>query len=397
MTATARSAQRDLLADLDEALRDLARQGLRRQITAIESVDGPLVRVNGQPLVSWCSNDYLGLSTHPALIDAAAHASRAFGVGARASRLLAGTTSVHVDLEERLAAWFGAERALVFPSGYLANLGALGALLSAEDVAYLDRSAHASLIDAARASRATVRLFRHNDVSHLETLLARGRRGRRQMIVTEGVFSMEGDAAPLADILELAERHDALVYLDDAHGAFVLGERGRGAPEASGVSHDRLLYMATLGKALGCQGGFVIGPSGLIEYLGNRAKTFIYATALAVPVAAAASAALQLLDTEPALRGTLHERVQQLHELLRTHRLVRQPSSSHIVPVLMGESARASRMAEALLQRGIWAPAIRPPTVPRGTARMRLSVNVRHTEAQIRQLAQALTGVMRDV
>jgi 8-amino-7-oxononanoate synthase len=340
--------------------------------------------------VSWCSNDYLGLSTHPALAEAASRAAATWGIGARASRLLAGTTSWHARLEEALAAWFGAEKAIVYPSGYLANLGTLGALLSSQDAVFVDRLAHASLFDAARASRATLRVFRHNDVSHVAALLSRAKRVRRRLIVTEGVFSMEGDCAPLTALIEVAEAHGAMVYVDDAHGAFVLGQTGRGSPESAGVLHERFLYMGTLGKGLGCQGGFVVGPGTLIDFLRNRARTFIYTTALAVPVVAAAVAALDLLRAEPQRRTLLQARVRRLQERLTVPSATPLSVSSHIVPVVVGQTQQALDLAGALWDRGLWVPAIRPPTVPEGSARLRLSISALHTEAHIDALAGAL-------
>ena len=382
MTAHAR-----LLRELSDELHSLDAEGLLRRLTALEAAEGPVVRIDGRLLVCWCSNDYLGLSTHPALAEAAASASKAWGIGARASRLLAGSTSLHHTLEEALAAWFGTEAALVYPSGYLANLGTFGALLSSQDAVFVDRLAHASLFDAARATRATLRVFHHNDPAHLATLLSRLRRGgRRRLIVTEGVFSMEGDSAPLAELIEVAEAHDAIVYLDDAHGAFVCGATGRGTPEAAGVRLDRFLYMGTLGKGLGCQGGFVAGPRTLIDFLSNRARTFLYTTALAVPIVAAAIAALDIMTREPERRERLHERARRLHRCLKVSRA----TPSHILPIVIGGSREATNLARRLWDRGIWAPAIRPPTVPRGTARIRLSVTALHTEPQIDQLAVVL-------
>lgn len=236
-------------------------------------------------MVTWCSNDYLGLSLHPRVIRAACEAAQRWGVGARASRLLAGSTALHAKLEAQLAACFGAEAAIVFPSGYLANLGTISALLGPEDVVLVDRLAHASLIDACRASRARLRVFRHHDVEQVASLLSRSTTARRRMVVTEGVFSMDGDRAPLAQLADVVNAHDALLYLDDAHGAFVLGATGRGSPEAAGVAHGSMIYMGTLGKALGSQGGFVVGSKALVDFLRNRARHFIYATALATPVA----------------------------------------------------------------------------------------------------------------
>ena len=386
------SAQERLLQDLAGELEALDAQGLRRHLAAVEAVDGARIRIQGTPFVNWSSNDYLGLSTHPALAAAAVAACRAYGIGARASRLLTGTTSWHCSLEERLAAWFGAEAALVYPSGYHANLGTLGALLSSQDTVVVDRLSHASLFDAARASRATLRVFQHNDSSHAATLLARGSAARRRLIVTEGLFSMQGDRAPLRDLLEVAQAHDAVVYVDDAHGAFALGATGRGAPEAAGVPHDRLLYMGTLGKALGCQGGFVVGPRSLVDFLQNRARTFIYTTALAVPVAAAACAALDVLAREPQRRARLRERAAHLRGRLARVQGVPSEAQDQLLPIVVGDASQALALAARLREQGMWAPAIRPPTVPEGTARIRVSLTAHHTDADL----EALVGALED-
>jgi len=399
------SARERLLRELAEELASLETDDLRRHLTTIDGVGGPRVRIAGRELITWCSNDYLGLATHPALVEAAAAAAADWGIGARASRLLAGSTRWHARLEEALAAWFGTDEAIVYPSGYLANLGTLGAILSPRDAVFLDRLAHASLFDAVRATRARLRVFRHNDLSHVASLLSRAGAARRRLIVTEGIFSMEGDACPLAELVELAEAHGALVYLDDAHGAFVAGPTGRGIPEAAGVPHERFLYMATLGKGLGAQGGFVVGPRTLVEFLRNRARTFLYTTALAVPVAAAAAAALRLLDEEPVRRERLRVRTRQLSERLAGEGLSTPPPiqemgsvvpvASHIVPVVLGPAQRAVDVARRLWDRGCWVGAIRPPTVPEGTARLRLSVTALHSEADIDTLAEVLDEALK--
>ena len=391
-TALLPSAQDRLLSDLSEELRALDEAALRRRLTVVDRIDGPWVEIGGRRLLTWCSNDYLGLASHPALAEAAAAAAREWGVGARASRLLAGSTRWHARLEEALAAWFGTAGAIVYPSGYLANLGTLGALLSSRDAVFLDRLAHASLVDAVRRTPATLRVFRHNDCSHLASLLSRATGAGRRLVVTEGVFSMEGDACPLADLAELADASDALLYVDDAHGAFATGATGRGAPEAAGLPQGRFLYMATLGKAAGCQGGFVVGPEPLIDYLHNRARTFLYTTALAVPVAAAAVAALRVLAQEPARREALHRQAKRLRERLASLRVPPpdERAAGHIVPLILGSSARAVEAARRLWDRGCWAPAIRPPTVPEGAARLRLSVTALHTDAHIDMLVDAL-------
>ncbi len=388
-TRTSPGAQ--LLAQLSDDLADLKGRGCYRSLTRVEALRGCTVRIDGRERICWCSNDYLGLSGHSAVVAAAATAAREWGVGARASRLLAGTGVWHDRLEAALAAWYGADAAVVFASGYLANLGTLGALCSSEDAVFIDRRSHASLIDAARATRARLRVFRHNDATQLAALLGKAPRARRRFIVTEGVFSMEGDAAPLAALAEVAEAHGAVLYVDDAHGAFVRGPHGRGSCEAEGLALTRVVYMATLGKALGCQGGFVVGPAALVEALRNLARTFIYSTGLSPPVAAAAVAALGVAEGEPARRQRLGERCRELTQRLQTIG-VREPGSvpSHIVPVMLGETKRAIAVAHGLWEAGMWAPAIRPPTVQEGAARVRLSVTVEHSAGHIEQLALAL-------
>ncbi len=383
------SALAQLLAELGDDLRTLQDAGLRRQLRVLEAIDGPLVRVGGRELVCWCSNDYLGLAQHPALIAAAGEAAGRWGIGARSARLLAGTTRCHADLEERLARWFNAEAAIVFASGYLANLGALRALASRQDVIVADRLCHASLLDAARASGATFRVFEHNNATHAAEVLER-LGGARRLLVTEGVFSMDGDRAPLAELAAVAQAQRALLYLDDAHGAFAMGAAGRGAPEAAGVPHANLLYMGTLGKALGTQGGFLIGPRVLVDALRHRARTWLYATALAVPVAAAAHAALGLEAELRERREQLRANCQRLfgHVQGLAGAALREPS--HIVPIVVGSATEAQVVAQRLEAAGHWAPAIRPPTVPEGSSRLRLGLTALHTSAQIDALAEAL-------
>ena len=380
-----------LIAALDEELAHLQDRELLRTLTTLEAVHGVTATIQGRRVVLWCTNDYLGLSQHPRLVRASADAARRWGVGARASRLLAGSTALHHQLEDRLASFFHAPSAVTFPSGYLANLGVLGCLLSPDDLVLVDRLAHASLLDACRLPRARVRVFRHNDVEHVAGLLRRYAKARRRLVVTEGLFSMEGDRAPLKDLADVAQRYGALLYVDDAHGAFATGHTGRGTPEVEGVAHGSMIYMATLGKALGCQGGFVVGHSKLIRLVHNRARTFIYETAQAPPIVAAAVEGLRVVQEEPALRESLAGNVERLHQRLGPD-LGRSPS--HIVPIMLGGTQRARRLAAELFGKGIFAPAIRPPTVPAGTARLRLSVSTLHTAGQIEQLVRALSNSM---
>ncbi len=397
--ARSRSALRSFLVDCEKALAERDARGLRRELTPLDSVAGPLVRVGGATCVNWSSNDYLGLSQHPRLAHAASEAAHRWGVGARASRLLSGSTQIHADLERALAAWFRAPAALVFSSGYLANLGVLGSLAGPGDMIFLDRLCHASLVEASRLSRATLRVFSHNDAQQLATLLRRTPVRGRRIVVTEGVFSMDGDCAPVRELVAVAERHNALVYLDDAHGAFVRGKTGRGSPEEAKVPADRLVYMATLGKALGCQGGFVVGPQSLIDWITNQAKAFIYATALAVPVAAAAREALLVLQQEPRHRLALQRNTRRLRSHLSRLKISAlgsslARSSSPIAPVRLGGAARALAAARYLRKQGIWCPAVRPPTVPQGTSRLRISVTAAHTLEQVDDLARALQMVL---
>ena len=382
-----------LLQALDEELQGLRDDDLFRRPAAVQARRGMAIQVGGQWGVCFSSNDYLGLSTDPAVTRAAADAAQEWGVGAGASRLLAGTTRWHQALEAELAAWFGAEDALVYSSGYLTNLGALQTLLGPDDLVAIDRLAHASLVEACRASRAKRIVFRHHDLEQLRALLGRYAGRRRRVIVTEGVFSMDGDRTPLAELWQLASEHEAIVYLDDAHAVFAVGATGRGSPERAGVAHRELIYMGALGKALGCQGGFIVGPRTLIDALRNRAKSFIYTTALAKPVAAAACAALKRAE-DPQQRRRLARHAQDLRDRLRALGIIPDRPPSHIVPVVLGASSRAHVVSRELWHRGIFAPAIRPPTVPDGAARLRISLSALHTDEQLRQLSDALAAVL---
>ncbi|MBI3323737.1 MAG: 8-amino-7-oxononanoate synthase [Candidatus Omnitrophica bacterium] len=376
--------------DLEDELKRLEARSQRRQLFAIEEVSGAQVRVEGRWLVCWCTNDYLGLSTHPRLIRAAQEAAAAWGVGARASRLLAGSTRIHVELEHALAEFFGCEAAAMFPSGYLANLGTLAALVGRGDLVLVDRLAHASLIDAARASGAMFRIFRHNDPDDARRWLSRYSHARRKLVVTEGLFSMDGDLGCLGALSHIASECGALLYVDDAHGAFALGATGRGSPELLGISHDSLIYMATLGKALGAQGGFVAGPRSLIETLQNRARTFVFETAPAVPIVAAAHEALRIVREEPILRHRLADNIQASRQLLGGVSGLSASASHHILPIVVGSSRAALDLAGFLSEQGMLAPAIRPPTVSRGTARLRISLTALHTTEQVSRLSRLL-------
>ncbi len=373
----------------EDALAQLDARHLLRRLRLTESAPGPVVTIEGRPVILMAANDYLGLATHPALKQAAIDAVVRFGVGSGASRLISGTLPPHADLETALARFKGAEASLVFGSGYLANIGLIPALAGTGALILADRLCHASLIDGCRLSGANFRVFRHRDLAHLEQLLS-GRKARRPtLIVTDGVFSMDGDLAPLPDLIALAERHDARLLVDDAHGTGVMGDTGRGTLEHFGVESRLPFQMGTLSKALGGSGAYVAGPSTLIRHLVNHARSFIYTTAPPPATAAAALAALDVIRNEPERRTRLWTNRQRWVEGLVGLGYRIADTASPIVPVLIGQADQALRLAERLLQLGVFAPAIRPPTVPEGTSRIRTTLSSEHRPEHLDQALAA--------
>ncbi|MEL5849068.1 MAG: 8-amino-7-oxononanoate synthase [Candidatus Igneacidithiobacillus chanchocoensis] len=374
-----------------QALAERSEAGLLRQTEVLQAEPGlrPLYRdASGNLLLSFASNDYLGLARHPALRRAAQDSFAAPELGAGAAPLLGGERPQHAELAAALAAWLGVEAVLLFGSGYLANLGVLGALVAAQDQIFLDRLAHASLIDGARLSGARLQRFRHNDLAHLENLLRRPRSGRA-WIVTEGVFSMDGDLAPLLDLLELAQRYDAGLLLDEAHAFGVLGEEGRGSCEHWRCAANGLtLRIGTLGKAFGTYGAFVAGSATLIRYLQQAARSYLFHTALPAALAAATLAALPLLRRGQDRRQHLQSLVQRLQAGLAGRSYL--PSSTPIQGLVLGSNATALAAAASLRRAGIYCPAVRPPTVPRGQARLRISLSAAHSAEDIDRLVHAL-------
>jgi 8-amino-7-oxononanoate synthase len=376
-------------------LDELAGAGLLRRPVVLDGPAGPQVRIGGADYLCFCSNNYLGLADHPALVAAAKAATEAYGTGSGASRLVCGTMALHVELEAALARFKGAEAALVFPTGYMANLGILSTLVGRGDTVYCDRLNHASLIDGCRLSGATLRVYPHRDGDRLDALLAK-HRGGQALVVTDTVFSMDGDLAPLPDLIALCERRGAMLMLDEAHATGVLGATGRGAVEHFGLDAagrglpGGLIVMGTLSKALGSLGGYVVGSRDLIDLLVNKARSFIYTTALPPAVCAASLAALKLVASEPQRRADLHARTRQLQGGLRELGLDIGPTETPITPVLVGESQAAVAWARTLLDAGILAPAIRPPTVTAGTARLRLTPIATHTEADVQRVIEAV-------
>ena len=383
---------------IDDELRRLAEAGLERRLVAVTTRQGRTVEVAGRTLLSFCSNDYLGLAGDPRLAKAAAEALERYGLGSAASRLVSGNMTLHETLEARLAEFKGTEAAILFCTGYAANLGTIPALVGRGDLVVSDRLNHASIIDGCRLSGATLRVYAHCEVEGLERILKRGSRFRRRLVVTDTVFSMDGDVAPLAEIVEVAARHDAMVMVDEAHATGVLGETGRGAAEALGVSDRIDIQMGTLSKGLGALGGYVAGSARLIEFLRQRARSFIYSTAPPVAVCAAVLAALDVVEADPGRRRRCLDLARHLRNLLSESRPgllapVGGPLTP-IIPVVVGDPQRACRIAEALFERGFLVRAIRPPTVPAGTSRLRISVTAAHTREDVQALAGALDEVL---
>lgn len=372
-----------------EDLDALARQGLRRALEPLSSAQGPEVVAGGARLVNFSSNDYLGLASDPRLSRAAARALESLGVGAGASRLVVGDTDAHHALERAAAALMGAEAARLFNSGYAANAGILQALCGPEDVVFSDALNHASLVDGCRLSRAKVVVYPHADAGALERLLT-GAAGRRRVVCTDAVFSMDGDHAPLRELAEACRRHRAALVVDEAHALGVLGPTGRGLCEALGVEAD--VRMATLGKALGAFGAFAAGPAEVVELLANRARTFVFSTALPAAVCAAGEAAISVMRAEPALREALWRNIRRMAAGLRALGVPAEPRSA-IFPLVLGEPARALEVAAQLRARGVLVKAIRPPTVPQGTSRLRFAVSAAHSEAQIDRALEALAAL----
>ncbi len=374
-----------LRADL-AALDDRA---LRRSRRTLDSACGPRVQVDGQPMLAFCSNDYLGLAGEPALAEALRAGTARWAGGAGASHLVSGHYRVHTQLETRLAAFVGMEAALYLSTGYMANLGVAPALVGRGDAIFADRLNHASLVDGALLARAELKRYPHGDLSALARLLARSTAARKA-IVTDSVFSMDGDLAPLAELLALAERHDCWLIVDDAHGFGVLGPQGRGALAAAGLASWRLIYVGTLGKAAGLSGAFVAGQADVLAWLLQSMRTYLFTTGAPPALAHALLTSVDLIEQGDARRTRLAALIAQLRAELQLSRWQLMPSGTPIQPVLIGDNAEAVAVAQALWDEGLWVPAIRPPTVPQGSARLRISLSAAHTAEDVRRLATAL-------
>ncbi|MGE5089414.1 MAG: 8-amino-7-oxononanoate synthase [Candidatus Levyibacteriota bacterium] len=386
------------IAELARALEQRADEGLARVRRVVDGPQGPRIRIDGRPLLAFASNDYLGLASDPAIVDAACAAARRYGVGAGASHLVVGHAAAHDALERELAAFVApcaGARALLFSSGYLANLAILTALASRSDAIFADRLNHACLTDGALLSRASLDRYPHGDVDALAArIAARGgaSAARRRFVVTDAVFSMDGDIAPLPALLDLALRHDAWLVVDDAHGFGVLGG-GRGSLAHFGLASERIVYMGTLGKAAGVAGAFVAGHPAVIETIVQSARSYIYTTAAPPLTAEALRASLALIAAGEDRRAHLAALVAAFRERAATLPWTLLPSQTPIQPLVIGDSRTTVEVSEALRQMGVYVPAIRPPTVPAGTARLRVSLSAAHGIADVDELADALHAV----
>jgi glycine C-acetyltransferase len=391
-----RAGRRHEAAVLEAELAALEAAGLRRRLRALGSGSDAEVVLDGRRVLLLCSNNYLGLARDPRLQAAAADAVARWGCGTGASRLIAGHLELHAEVEAKLATFKGTEAALLFATGYQANVGAITALVGRGDHVYSDALNHASIVDGCRLSRAAVHPYPHRDVPALQAALAATPSGGRRLIVTDSVFSMDGDRAPLVALAALARQYHSWLLLDEAHATGVLGARGAGLAEAEGVTADVTAQVGTLGKALGGAGAYVAGSQELIEVLVNRARSFIYTTGLPPASVAAAGAALDVVAAEPERRRALLRNAARLREGLRALGLDA-GGDTHIVPLLVGDNRGALALADALLARGVLAHAIRPPTVPPGTARLRVTPMATHSPEQIEQALAAFGEAARAV
>jgi 8-amino-7-oxononanoate synthase len=380
------------MTEFAEELAALDAQALRRRRRVVGSPCAPELVVDGRPVLAFCSNDYLGLANAPELVEAAQEGARLYGVGSGASPLINGHMTPHAALERRLAEFTGFERALLFSTGYLANLGVVPALAGRGDAIFSDRLNHASLIDAARLARAELNVYPHLDLSALEASLAASR-AKRKLVITDSVFSMDGDLAPLPGLLAIAERHGAWLLVDDAHGFGLLGPQGRGAAAHYGLDSPHLLVMGTLGKAAGAAGAFVAGTENAVEWILQKARTYIFSTAEPPLIAHALLTGLRLIEQGDARRQHLAERIAQLRGSLKLKRWRLLKSETAIQPLVIGDNAETMAVAHHLFERGLWVPGIRPPTVPAGTARLRITLSAAHTGAQVAQLVEALNEI----
>ena len=385
-----------MLPDLRFELRALHAQNLYRTVRRVESCQEPRIRMDGRELVLFCTNNYLGLANHPALKRAAIDAVTAYGNSTAASALISGYMTPHADLEDRMARFLGTEAAIAFPTGYTANLGVIPALIDRDDIIFSDRLNHRSIIDGCRLSRAQISVYDHCDIAHLESLLKTATPYRRRLIVTDGVFSMDGDIAPLPELVALAKHYRAILMVDDAHATGALGPHGRGTFDHFGLSPAAIdIHMTSGSKALGASGGFICGSEELIDLIRNRSAAYIYTTAMPPDACAATTAALDLIQRDASSRHRLWHNTKRIRAQLQAMGFDLAPSQTQIMPLHIGDAQKTVAISEYLYARGIYLYGIRPPTVPEGQSRLRLSVMATHTEDDLAQLFDALDAARR--
>ncbi len=384
------------MSDVAERLDELRQRGLYRRLRLIEGPQGPSVTLDGQPVLLLCSNNYLGLADRAEVREAAAEAALHWGAGSGASRLISGNMEPHLELESRLAAFEGYEAALLFGSGYLANSGVIAALAHRGEVVFSDALNHASIVDGCRLSRAETFVYRHGDPDHLAWGLRRAG-NRASLIVSDGVFSMDGDVAHLPELLALARRHGARLMVDEAHATGAIGPGGRGSVSAAGLSGEVDVVVGTLGKALGSYGAYVCASAELVDLLVNSARSFIFSTAPPPPAAAAAMAALGILEAEPELVERLQRNAALLRRSLGVEGLEVGPSATQVVPVHVGEAGATMELCELALEKGVFAQGIRPPTVPEGSCRLRLTAMATHRREDLVAAAHMIGVAMREI
>jgi len=376
----------------EKELLDIKNKGLYRRLRIVESEQSSKAVIDGKEVILLSSNNYLGLVNHPKIKEAAKEAIDKYGAGSGAARLISGNNILYKELEEKIASFKNTEAALVFGSGYLANIGILSTVVEEGGLILSDELNHASIIDGCRLSRAKKVIYRHKDTRHIEEILSKNKR-RKILIVTEGVFSMDGDIAPLPEIIDIAKRYSAMVMVDDAHGTGVLGKKGKGTVEHFGIEKGIDIHMGTLGKALGGYGAYAAGDKGLIEFLINKTRGFIFTTALPPSVLASAISAIEVLEDEPHLIKRLWENRDYLVNGLKSLGFDTMGCETPIIPILIGSAEKALKMSEGLFEQGVYAPAIRPPTVPEDTCRLRLTVMTAHTKEEIDRAIEAFERV----
>ena len=379
---------------ISDDLIKIKESGLYRELKVVGNAQDTHVEIEGKTFLSFCSNNYLGLANHPFVVKAVKDAVEKYGWGAGASRLVSGNMTLHETLEKEISMFKRKEAAIVFPTGYMANLGAISTLVSSGDVVICDKLNHASIIDGCRLSGADFRVYAHCNMEKLENILKKSSKYKRKLIVTDSVFSMDGDLAPLPDIVRIAAKHNAMVMVDEAHGTGVFGKNGMGVVEHFNLNNDVDIVMGTLSKAIGSLGGYVTGNIDLISYLRNKARSFMYTTALPPAVCAASIAGIKLIQENSSIRYSLWQNVRFVKDKLRSLNINTISSESQIIPILIGDAQKAVAISKSLYESGILIPAIRPPTVPANSSRLRMTVMSSHTQRDLDKLFKVLSDVL---